>query len=111
MADETTPTTGKTTTWPYTSWKSLTNVIDRFKENGLPPRIDRSVLGGSEGHKTQIIAAMGFFGLVTFKGAVTDELTEMVTADRKQRQQLWKALLATHYPQATALAAVNATTR
>jgi hypothetical protein len=107
MADE----SPKAPTWPYTSFKSLTNVIDRFKENGLPPRIDRSVLGGSEGQKTQIIGAMRFFGFVKQNGDVTDALTRMANADQKQRQQFWKELLATHYPQATELAAVNATTR
>jgi hypothetical protein len=107
MADE----SPKAPTWPYTSFKSLTNVIDRFKENGLPPRIDRSVLGGSEGQKTQIIGAMRFFGFVKQNGDVTDALTRMANADQKQRQQLWKELLATHYPDATELAAVNATTR
>jgi hypothetical protein len=107
MADD----TQKAPTWPYTSFKSLTNVIDRFKENGLPPRIDRSVLGGSEGQKTQIIGAMRFFGFVKQNGDVTDALTRMVNADQKQRQQFWKELLTTRYPQATELAAVNATTR
>src|SRR4051812_35004906 len=111
MADETTPTTGKTTTWPYTSWKSLLNVIDRFKEQGLPPRIDRSVLGGSEGQKTQIIAALRFFGLVEDNGDVNEGLNRVVNARDKERQQIVRELLATHYPKATELAAVNATTK
>ena len=101
----------QTKTWPYTSFKSLTNVIDRFKENGLPPRIDRSVLGGSEGQKTQIIGAMRFFGFINDAGDVTEALKRLVNADEKQRHQIWKELLATHYPKATELAAINATTK
>jgi len=111
MATETTTTTVKSTTWPYTSWKSLLNVIDRFKEHGLPPRIDRSVLGGSEGQKTQIIAALRFFGLVKDNGDVNERLTRIVNASDKERQQIVRELLAAHYPKATELAAVNATTK
>jgi hypothetical protein len=108
MADDTAP---KTPTWPYTSNKSLTNVLQRFKESGLPPRIDRSVLGGSEGQKTQIIGAMRFFGFVKENGDVTEVLTTIVKVDDKARQQMWRDLLAKHYPTATELAAVNATTK
>lgn len=105
------PETPKQMVVPYTSWKSLLNVADRFKESGLPPRIDRSVLGGSEGQKTQIIAALRFFGWVKESGDVSDLFTRFVTANDKDRHQLMKELLVKHYPKATELAAVNATTR
>lgn len=108
---EQTPTTPRTATWPYTSWKSLLNVILRFFEHGLPPRIDRSVLGGSEGQKTQIIAAMRFLGLIRDNGDVTEAMKRLVHASDKERQQQVKALLAQHYPKATELAAINATTK
>lgn len=105
------PAPTKQASFPYTSWKSVLNVADRFKESGLPPRIDRSVLGGSEGQKTQIIATLRFFGWVKENGDVTESFTRFVTASDKDRHQLMKEVLAKHYPKATELAAVNATTR
>jgi len=111
MADETPAAQTKQATIPYTSWRSLLNVADRFKESGLPPRVDRSVVGGSEGQKTQILGAMRFFGWVRENGDVTELFVRFVSATDKERHQIMKELLAKHYPKATELAAVNATTR
>lgn len=110
MTDQT-PAAPKPVSFPYTSWKSVLNVADRFKESGLPPRIDRSVLGGSEGQKTQIIAALRFFGWIKENGDVTEAFIRFVNATDKDRHQLMKETLAKHYPKATELASVNATTR
>jgi hypothetical protein len=111
MADQTPAAQSKQPTIPYTSWKSVLNVADRFRETGLPPRIDRSVLGGSEGQKTQIIATLRFFGWAKENGDVTDSFSRFVNASDKDRKALMKELLAKYYPKATELAAVNATTR
>lgn len=105
------PTAPPKVSYPYTSFKSVMNVVQRFKENGLPPRIDRSVLGGSEGQKTQIIATFRFLGFVKDNGEVTDLLTRIVNATDKERQAIIKELLAKLYPKATELASVNATTK
>lgn len=105
------PTPPKQLTIPYTSWKSVLNVTDRFKESGLPPRIDRSVLGGSEGQKTQIIATLRYFAWIKENGDVTEAFSRFVNASDKDRHQIMKETLAKYYPKATELAAVNATTK
>jgi hypothetical protein len=69
------------------------------------------VLGGSEGQKTQVIAAMRFLGLVRDNGDVTDQMSRLIEASDKERQQVVKELLVKHYPKATELAAINATTK
>lgn len=98
--------------WPYTSFKSLLNVLDRFRAaGGTPPQIDRSVLGGSEGQKTQIIAAMKFFGLLGGDGKTVTPLLTQLVADEKERPRIVRDLLAKHYPEATRLAQVNGTTK
>lgn len=101
----------KTVSWPYTSFKSLLNFFDRLEAaKAVPAQIDRGVLGGSEGQKTLLLATLKFFNLVGENGAVNDNLRALVEQP-KERQRIIKELLAKHYPAATALAAVNGTTR
>jgi hypothetical protein len=109
MAEDSTGT--KAPRWPYTSFKTLLNWIQRLAESGaVPPRIDRSILPGSEGQKTQVFAALRFFGLVAENGEVSQLLTQLVNQE-KQRPQLFRELLAKHYPEATRLAGVHATAK
>jgi hypothetical protein len=97
--------------WPYTSFKTVLNFVLKLHENqAVPPRIDRSILGGSEGQKTQVLAALKFFGLIKDNGDVTPLLMQLVN-EEKQRPRLIAELLRQRYPDATALAAVNATGR
>jgi len=109
MAEEANDT--KTPKWPYTSFKTVHNWIQRLAESkAVPPRIDRSILPGSEGQKTQVLAALKFLGLVADNGDVTPLLVELVEQE-KERPRIVRELLAKHYPTATTLAAINATTK
>lgn len=103
----------KVTRWPYTSWKTILNLIQKFEADGgvLPPRIDRSVLGGSEGQKTQVMAALRFLGLMGDNSEVTPLFQQLVSADDKARQVLVRNLLQRHYPEATKLGTSHATTK
>jgi hypothetical protein len=92
---------------PYTSFKSLLTEIERM-HGAIPPRVDRSYLRGSEGQKTQLMAAMRYLGLITPTGEVTPTLTTLVN-NEKERPRLIKELLIKHYPKAHALAATNGT--
>lgn len=95
--------------WPYTSFRTILNLVERIEQaQAIPPQIDRSFLGGSEGQKTQVLAALKFLGLVTDAGVVTDQLRALINKP-KERPALWKELLAKHYPSATALAVTNDT--
>jgi hypothetical protein len=97
--------------WPYTSFKTLLNWIQRLAESGaVPPRIDRSILPGSEGQKTQVFAALRFLGLVAENGDVTPLLTQLVN-NEKERPKIFRGLLAKHYPEATHLGSIHATAK
>lgn len=98
-------------TWPYTSFKTMTNLFERLEEDqAIPPKIDRSFLGGSEGQKTQVLAALKFFDLIGDDGAVKPLFQQIVGAT-KERPKLIRGLLEKHYPEATRLAGVHATTQ
>lgn len=98
----------KALTWPYTSFKTFLNVLARFK-GAIPPRIDRTALGGSEGQKTQVMGTLRFFGLIGDNGEVSSQFAELVN-NEKDRPRLIKELLEKHYPEANHLGAVNGTT-
>jgi hypothetical protein len=105
---DTKPASGK---WPYTSFKTILNLLQRFADNqAVPPRIDRSILGGSEGQKTQVLAALKFLALISDNGEVTPSMQKLVEQE-KERPRLIRELLGQHYPAATKLARVNATTK
>lgn len=109
MEDNTNDT--KAPRWPYTSFKTLLNFILRLEENkAIPPRIDRSILPGSEGQKTQVLAALKFLGLVTDSGDVTP-LMQRLVMEEKERPKIIRELLQKHYPAATQLAGVHATSK
>lgn len=109
MADA--PNDTKSPKWPYTSFKTVLNWIQRLAESkAVPPRIDRSILPGSEGQKTQVLAALKFWGLVADNGDVAALLVQLVEHE-KERPRIIRELLAKHYPAASNLAAVNATTK
>src|SRR4051812_5727502 len=95
----------RATTWPYTSFKTLLNVLGRFK-GAVPPRIDRSALGGSEGQKTQVLGTLRFFQLIGDGGEVTPAFHELVN-NEKDRPRLIRELLEKSYPEANRLGTVN----
>jgi hypothetical protein len=108
--DDNAPDT-KSARWPYTSWKTVFNLILRFQgDGGLPPRIDRSVLGGSEGQKTQTMAALRFLGLIEEKGQVTPRFQQLVS-NEKDRPKLFREVMEELYPDAVRLGTENATTK
>ncbi len=93
---------------PYIAFRTLLHLIDRMADNGIPPRIDRSFLTGSEGAKTQVLAALKAFGLIDKDGNVQLSLTELVKRP-DSRKAAFKALLEEHYPEPVRLGSINAT--
>jgi hypothetical protein len=106
--DQTQEKQARALTWPYTSFKTFLNVLGRFK-GAIPPRIDRSALGGSEGQKTQVLGTLRFFGLIGENGEVTPAFAELIN-NEKDRARLTKELLEKHYPDAIRLGSINGTT-
>jgi hypothetical protein len=93
---------------PYIAFATLRHLIERLAEEGLPPRIDRSYLKGSEGGKTQVLQALRSLELIDQHGTVTDDLTRLVNDD-ENRPQLVADRLASRYPGLLELGKVNAT--
>jgi len=98
------------TQYPYTSFRTILNLLDRFqREGGVPIRVDRGVLIGlSEQSKTQLIAALKFLGLITPVGQAEPEFGTLAM-NLEARPQLVGDLLKRHYPKQVQLGATHAT--
>jgi len=95
--------------YPYASFRTVLNLLDRFRaEGGVPVRIDRGVLTGSEQSKTQLIAALKFLGLITHVGQALPEFGSLAM-NPNDRPQLIADLLKHHYPKQVQLGSTNAT--
>jgi hypothetical protein len=66
---------------PYTSYRTFRTFIQDLSEQGVPSRIDRSVLTRFSGVVgTQLMHALRFLGLIADDGRPTQRLTELVNA-------------------------------
>ena len=71
---------------PYTSYRTFKTFIDDLREQGVPSRIDRSVLTRFSGVVgTQLMHALRFLGLVEDDGRPTQRLSELVNAHSSER--------------------------
>src|SRR5438105_4587111 len=90
--------------YPYTSFRTILNLAQRMEsEKAVPPRIDRTFLTGSEGSKTQVIAAMKFLGLIAANGDVLPPLNDLALSP-SERPRLVGELLKRCYPDQLRLA-------
>lgn len=101
-AEQTHSTTGFSA--PYIPFKTLTNLIQRMAEEGMPDRIDRTYLGTQSGTmQTYLIKTLQSFGLIEGEqGEVTDALRDLV-ANPDERPTLIGNLVRQYYPEALAL--------
>jgi Family of unknown function (DUF5343) len=66
---------------PYTSYRTFKTFIQDLREQGVPSRIDRSVLTRFSGVVgTQLMHALRFLGLIADQGRPTQRLAELVNA-------------------------------
>lgn len=93
---------------PYISFRTLLHLIERMADDGTPPRIDRTFLSGSEGSKTQVLAALRSLKFIDTDGNVTTLLAEIVK-NPSSRAPTIKQLLETFYPEPVQLGSINAT--
>jgi hypothetical protein len=71
---------------PYTSYRTFRSFIEDLREQGLPSRVDRSVLGRYSGIVgTQLMHALRFLGLIDAEGRPDERLGELVRADAEGR--------------------------
>lgn len=92
---------------PYVSFKTFIRVLDRMREEGVPPRIDRTWLTNMSGsQQTQTLQALRAFGLIGDGGKVDPQLSNLVGKDRKNYLNV---LLQGHYAELIDLGSKNAT--
>lgn len=66
---------------PYTAFQSLKNLFGTLKENGLPGRVDRSLLNNFSGQvASQILTALRFLTLIDSLGHPTNYLQRLINA-------------------------------
>lgn len=92
------------------SWATLENLFEKLDKGGVPPKIDRSILGGAEGYKTLVLAGLKWLGLIQGDGQVTQRL-ETIIEDPGRRQELIAELFRDKYPKQIALGESNASQR
>lgn len=69
-----------------------------MRENGIPARIDRSVMPGQSGaNQTYLLTALRFFGLIDDKAAPTNDLKELVESKDDKRKETLKRLVERGY--------------
>ena len=84
---------------PYIAPKTFINFLERLKAQGIPTRIDRSVVpsfsGGIQGH---LFTALKYLNLMTQKHIPTDTLRSLVSSEGEERQAKFKEILVASYP-------------
>lgn len=83
---------------PYLSYRTFRNYLESLSV-GVPSRIDRSQMTTKNG-TTQVLllAALRYLGLISQKGLPSKELEQLVRAEGKSRQDLWRKILERSYP-------------
>jgi hypothetical protein len=104
-----TTTDEKKWTPPYIAFRTLMNLIQRLRDEGLPPQLDRSFLTGSEGGKTQLLNALRAFELIGSNGEVLPKLEALVKAEPSERKRLIRGIFEERYPEPIRLGGINAT--
>lgn len=83
---------------PYISFKTFVAQIDRMKDVGTPPRLDRSFFRHMSGsQQTQIMQALRAFGFIGPGGRVEPEMVQFINADENGRKASIREILKTQY--------------
>ena len=84
---------------PYIAYRTFRNFLVQIEKQGVPGRIDRSVLAHKSGSvQSQLLLALRFLGLIHESGTPTDDLKELLTGIQRQRMAHFKSLLERSYP-------------
>ena len=97
---------------PYISHRTFRTFMEFLKENGLPARIDKSVLQErfSGSNASHLLNALNALNLTDSEGHPTVSLQTMITADRETEQQEFEQVLRTLYDRVFELNLEKATT-
>lgn len=83
---------------PYVSYRTLTNLLGEFQAQGVPSRIDRSVLAHKSGTvQSQLLLALKYLGLIKGSGHPTEKLEVLVHSEGAPRKALLEEILRDSY--------------
>lgn len=95
---------------PYLPFQTFWKFISFLAERPLPPRIDRSIMGGKSGtDQAGLFATLRAFELVDENNAVQDQLMNLAVKDEEERRVALAALIRKYYPQPMAISEQNGT--
>ena len=84
---------------PYVAYRTCRNFLVQLEKQGLPGRIDRSVLAHKSGTvQSQLLLALRFLGLIHKSGKPTEDLKRLLTGSQRERMAHFKSLLERSYP-------------
>lgn len=90
--------TPKSLTPVYVSWGTFVSFINRFRDTGLPQRIDRSLMGNASGSLiSSLMAAIKSLGLIDDSQRPTETMKALVSATDEQRKPHYEALFRRTY--------------
>ncbi|MFK5948979.1 MAG: DUF5343 domain-containing protein [Methylococcales bacterium] len=92
MAEE-----NKQQTPPYTTYKSFTNLIIDFREEGTPDHVTRSVVKGSNSGKAMMSATLKYLKLVDSESVPTESFKQLIDSVDNYKELL-SSLLHSSYP-------------
>jgi hypothetical protein len=83
---------------PYVSYKTFSNFIDALNQDGIPGRIDSSVMKNLSGTaQAQLKSALRFLGLTDDDDRPQAQLRDLVNAEGEERQQVLLDILTHTY--------------
>lgn len=84
---------------PYLSYASFINFLNTLRSEGIPDRIDRSILRSMSGTlQAQLLSSLRYFKLIDDNNYVMPELEELVNSEGTERQDVLERLLKRAYP-------------
>jgi Family of unknown function (DUF5343) len=81
---------------PYVAYKTFINFVNGLKQ-GIPARIDKSVMRLSGAAQSQLIYALRFFDLIEADGKPKESLTRLVNSEGAERKKLLKEMTVRAY--------------
>lgn len=88
----------KTMTPPVISHVSLVNFLNQLRENGVPTRIDKSLMPKASGSQSAgILAALRYLGLIDEVGKPVEQFKSIVLAADEDRKDLMVPILQKSY--------------
>ena len=78
---------------PYVPWKTFVTFLDSLRQ-GIPSRIDRTVMPTFSGAmQSQVMSALRYLGLIDEQGRPLDALSQLVTSESTQREEILRDIL------------------